>query len=143
MKKVIVLGATGHTAREIITRLLEQDDVELTLFARNAKRLSGFQGERVHVVEGDARNLDDLKAAIRGQDVVISAMGGLDLGNLTEGVVQVPGNACVSAQASAPGRTQSSLQHGVIWQPTHHVIWRWEALLRREIAIRRTLSRVQ
>lgn len=89
MKKVVVLGANGHTASEIISRLLEQDDVELTLFARNAKRLSGFHGGRTYVVEGDARNLDDLKAAIGGQDVVISAMGGMDLGNLTEGVVQV------------------------------------------------------
>lgn len=89
MKKIIVLGAYGHTAREIIARLLEQDDVELTLFARNAKRLQGLKGEHVHVVEGDARDPDTLKAAIQGQDVVISAMGGMDLGDLTESVVQV------------------------------------------------------
>ena len=50
MKKVIVLGANGHTAREIITRLLEQDDVELTLFARQATRLADLKGERVRVV---------------------------------------------------------------------------------------------
>ncbi|SMF98370.1 hypothetical protein [Burkholderia singularis] len=36
MKKVILLGANGHTAREIIPRLMAQGDVELTLFARNA-----------------------------------------------------------------------------------------------------------
>lgn len=36
MKQVIVPGANGHTAREIIPRLLEQDDVELPLFVRNA-----------------------------------------------------------------------------------------------------------
>lgn len=89
MKKVILLGANGHTAREIIPRLLEQVDVELTLFARSAKRLNGFTGKRVHRVDGDARRLEDLEAAIQGQDVVVSAMGGMDLGNLTEGVVQV------------------------------------------------------
>jgi uncharacterized protein YbjT (DUF2867 family) len=89
MKKVVLLGANGHTAREIIRHVLEQDDVELTLFARHAKRLSGFQGKHVHVIEGDARKFTDLHAAIRGQDVVISAMGGEDLGDVTEGVVQV------------------------------------------------------
>ena len=89
MKKVIVLGANGHTAREIISRLLEQEDVELTLFARNARRLNGFKGERIRMIEGDARNPDALEAAIKGQDIVVNAMGGMDLGDLTEGVVQV------------------------------------------------------
>jgi len=89
MKRVLLLGANGHTAREIIARLLKQDDVALTLFARNARHLSSFKGERVHVVEGDARHLDDLKKAIEGQDIVVSAMGGMDLGDLTEGVVRV------------------------------------------------------
>lgn len=87
MKKVIVLGANGHTAREIVTRLLEQDDVELTLFARKAARLSGFD-KRVRVIEGDAANVKALTQAIAGQDIVVNAMGGMALGDLTEGVVQ-------------------------------------------------------
>lgn len=91
MKKVILLGATGETAREIIPRLLEQDDVELTLFARQANRLNGVAGDRVHVVEGDAGNSDALKKALGSQHIVISAMGGMDLGDLTEGVVDVMG----------------------------------------------------
>lgn len=69
MKKVILLGANGHTGGEITPRLLEQDDVELTLFARNAKHLDGFKGARVHAVEGDAHNRDDPKKAVQGQDI--------------------------------------------------------------------------
>lgn len=89
MKQVIVLGANGHTAREIIARLLEQKDVELTLFARRAERLRDYNGKGVHVIEADARDLIALREAIRRQDIVINAMGGMELGDLTEGVVKV------------------------------------------------------
>lgn len=89
MNKVILLGANGSTAREIIPRLLEQDDVELTLFSRHVVRLRDVTNKRVQTVEGDARSLDALCHAIKGQDIVISAMGGADLGDTTEGVVRV------------------------------------------------------
>ncbi|MGC4029326.1 MAG: SDR family oxidoreductase [Steroidobacteraceae bacterium] len=90
MKRVVLLGASGYTAREIIPRLLEQDDVELTLFARRAAgRLRDLRGERVRVFEGDAQDTDALKEAIKGQDIVVSAMGGMDLGDLTQRVVEV------------------------------------------------------
>ncbi|MFT3688442.1 SDR family oxidoreductase [Paenirhodobacter sp.] len=89
MKKVIILGANGGTAREIVPRLLGQGDVELTLFARHPQRLRHLEGPHAHAVAGDARNRDDLKRAIQGQDIVISAMGGMDLGDKIEGVVAV------------------------------------------------------
>ena len=83
MKNVVLLGANGHTSREIIPRLLEQDDVRLTLFLRHAERLKRLEDGRIRIVEGDARKLDDLKTAIEGQDIVISTMGGMDLGEKT------------------------------------------------------------
>lgn len=88
MKKVILLGAHGRTAREILVRLLTQDDVELTLFARDVRRLREFESKHVKLFEGDARNPEDLKAALNGQDIVISALGGMDLGDLTETIVE-------------------------------------------------------
>jgi uncharacterized protein YbjT (DUF2867 family) len=89
MKNVLILGANGGTAREIIPRLLEQDDVKLTLFLRDAGRMQGYRSDRVDVVEGDARNPDDLSAAIRGQHIVVSTMGGMDLGEKTATLVAV------------------------------------------------------
>lgn len=88
MKHIVLLGANGHTAREIIPRLLEQDDVVLTLFLRRVERMKDLEGERVRIVEGDATNGDDLRQAVKDQDVVISAMGGMDLGDKTEAVVK-------------------------------------------------------
>jgi len=88
MKKVVLLGANGLSARKILVRLLAQDDVDLTLFARNVRRLREFESKRVKLFEGDARNPEDLKAAIIDQDIVISALGGMDLGDLTETIVE-------------------------------------------------------
>lgn len=79
MKKVILIGANGSTSKEIIPRLLEQDDVKLTLFLRRASRMQDMQSDRVDVVEGDAARPADLTRAIRGHEIVISTMGGMDL----------------------------------------------------------------
>lgn len=89
MKNVVLLGANGHTSQEIIPRLLEQDDVRLTLFLRRAQRLQHLKSDRVRVFEGDARKRDELREALRGQGIVISTMGGMDLGDKMETVVQV------------------------------------------------------
>ncbi|WP_237561398.1 SDR family oxidoreductase [Frateuria defendens] len=87
MKNVILIGANGRTSREIIPRLLEQDDVRLTLFLRRASRLQFLQSDRVRLVEGDATNMADLREAIRGQDIVVSTMGGMDLDVKTANIV--------------------------------------------------------
>ncbi|SEJ29821.1 Putative NADH-flavin reductase [Azotobacter beijerinckii] len=88
MKNVILIGANGSTSKEIIPRLLEQDDVKLTLFLRRASRMQHMQSDRVNVVEGDAAELADLTRAIRGQDIVISTMGGMDLDAKTANIVK-------------------------------------------------------
>lgn len=88
MKNVILIGAHGSTSKEIIPRLLEQEDVKLTLLLRRANRMRDMQSDRVNVVEGDAANLADLTRAIGGQEIVISTMGGMDLDAKTANIVQ-------------------------------------------------------
>lgn len=88
MKNVILIGASGSTSKEIIPRLLEKDDVKLTLFLRRASRMQNMQSDHVNVVEGDAASLADLTRAIRGQDIVISTMGGMDLDAKTANIVR-------------------------------------------------------
>ncbi|WP_416465273.1 NAD(P)H-binding protein [Pseudomonas sp. LFS044] len=89
MKNVLLLGANGHTSREIIPRLLEQNDVHLGLFLRRAERLKYLARECVDIIEGDARDPESLKKAIQGQDIVICTMGGMDLGEKIRTVVHV------------------------------------------------------
>ncbi len=88
MKNVILIGANGHTSKEIIPRLLAQKDVKLTLFLRRASRMQDMQSDRAAVVEGDASNLTDLTRAISGQEIVISTMGGSDLAQKTDNILQ-------------------------------------------------------
>lgn len=88
MKHVILIGANGGTSGAIIPRLLEQEDVRLTLFLRSARRLQHLKSDRVDVVDGDATNMSDLRKAIRGQDIVVSTMGGTDLDVKTANVVR-------------------------------------------------------
>jgi uncharacterized protein YbjT (DUF2867 family) len=88
MKNVILIGAHGSTSKEIIPRLLEQDDVKLTLFLRRASRMQNMQSDRVNVVEGDATSLANLTRAIRGHEIVISTMGGMDLDAKTANIVR-------------------------------------------------------
>lgn len=88
MKNVILIGANGHTSREIIPRLQEQQDVRLTLFLRRANRMQSRKSDRVDIVEGDARNIDDLRRAVKGQEIVVSTLGGMDLDATTANIVQ-------------------------------------------------------
>lgn len=42
----------------------------------------------MRVFEGNAKSLEDLRLAVKGQDFVISALGGSDLGKMTENLVK-------------------------------------------------------
>ena len=88
MKNVVLIGANGSTAKEIIPRLLEQEDVQLSLFMRFANRRQNIQSNRAHVLGGDATCLADLMQAIRGHETVISTLGGMDLADKTANIVK-------------------------------------------------------
>lgn len=88
MKNVIVIGANGRSARQVITRLSEQDDVALTLFLRRPERIADIAPEGARLVDGDAHDLEALRSALRGQDAVIVALGGADLDETTANVVR-------------------------------------------------------
>lgn len=86
MKKVLVLGAGGTIARQVIALLAMEADVELTLFARSASRLRSPPAN-ARVVEGDVLNYDQLKAAVTGQDIVYANLSG-DLGTMAQNIVR-------------------------------------------------------
>ncbi len=77
MRNVLVLGAHGQIARVATDLFLEKPDVRLTLYLRNARRLSGLAGDdRVRVVDGDVLDAAKLEAAVAGQDVVYANLSG-------------------------------------------------------------------
>jgi len=70
--KLIVLGGTGGTGRQIVQQALEADH-DVTVVARNPAKVA--QQPRLRIVAGDAADTAKMIDAMRGQDAVISALG--------------------------------------------------------------------
>jgi len=68
--KVLVLGATGRTGRQVVRRARARGH-DVTALVRDPAALDGTDG--VRVVTGDVR--DAAAQAVSGQDAVISALG--------------------------------------------------------------------
>lgn len=71
--KMLVLGGTGGTGSLVVQQALENGD-EVTVFARDAAKVTR-QHERLRVATGDATDRAALTNAMRGHDIVISAIG--------------------------------------------------------------------
>jgi len=76
MTKILILGANGQLARNTIPFFLNQPDVKLTLYLRQANRLTNPDPDRVTIVEGDVLDIDTLKPAMQGQEVVYANLAG-------------------------------------------------------------------
>jgi len=87
MKNVLILGAGGNIAGKVIDMLLKEDNIRLTLFLRNACRLKNHETTNCSIVEGDALNLNDVKNAMAGIDVVYASLAG-DLENMAKNIVR-------------------------------------------------------
>ena len=69
---ILVLGATGGTGRLIVRQALAQGHI-VTALVRSPDKAGDLGGARL--VTGDARDEASLRTAVRGQDVVVSALG--------------------------------------------------------------------
>jgi uncharacterized protein YbjT (DUF2867 family) len=76
MPKILILGANGQLARHTTPFFLKHPDVHLTLYLRRANRLKNPDPSRVTIVEGDVLDVETLKAAMQGQDVIYANLAG-------------------------------------------------------------------
>ncbi|MBS0941889.1 MULTISPECIES: NAD(P)H-binding protein [Leuconostoc] len=69
---ILILGAAGQISQQLTTRLLNETDTNLTLFARNAeKRLSMYKNNNhVRLISGEFEDESLLAESMQGQDVV-------------------------------------------------------------------------
>lgn len=86
MKNVIILGASGTIARHVIDILVKKEDINLTLFLRNKSRLRNKDISGCHIIEGNVLDLNQLKEAITGQDLVYANLAG-DLEAMAKNIV--------------------------------------------------------
>ncbi len=84
---LLIFGATGGTGCELVKQALALGNV-VTAFVRDSAKLD-IQHPSLKVVEGDVTDTATLEEAVKGQDVVLSALGSSSLKKnpaLTEGV---------------------------------------------------------
>lgn len=70
--KILVLGATGGTGRQIVKQALARGH-QVTALVRSPQKSGDLNG--VRLVVGEAREAKVLREALRGQDAVVSALG--------------------------------------------------------------------
>lgn len=71
-KNVLVLGATGGTGKLIVSEALARGH-SVTALVRSPEKAGDLKGARL--VTGDARDVNALRSALEGQDLVVSALG--------------------------------------------------------------------
>jgi putative NADH-flavin reductase len=71
--KVLVVGATGGTGRQIISQAIERGH-SVTAFVRAPDPLKVF-GDRIVVIQGNLLNRSELKRVLEGRDAVLSSFG--------------------------------------------------------------------
>jgi uncharacterized protein YbjT (DUF2867 family) len=87
MKNVIILGASGNIAKQVIDILAKRDDIKLTLFLRNKSRLRNMDVFKCRIIEGNVLDFNQLKEAIAGQDIVYANLAG-DLESMAKNIVK-------------------------------------------------------
>ena len=86
MRNVLLLGATGTAGSALTRKLLADTDCHLTLFSRHAGEMYNAS-DRISVINGDAENIAELKAAMPGQDIVYCAISGDMLPQIAQNIV--------------------------------------------------------
>ncbi len=71
--KILILGSTGPTGQQLLTRALDQQH-EVTALVRNPSKLS-LQHQNLKIIKGDVLDNQVLLTAVKGQQAVISALG--------------------------------------------------------------------
>lgn len=125
---VVVFGATGGTGR----CLLEQARAaghRVTAFVRDAAKLAAYPG--LYVVQGDARDYNDVAHAVAGQDAVLCALGGRaalrsrrSMSPANQVCFQSTQQIVVAMQALGVRRLIAVTMHGICESQAHSGIWR-------------------
>ena len=91
---ILVLGAAGKTGRQVVAQALAAGQT-VTAFVRDPEKLDRADAL---VAVGDARSVDDLRNALRGQDGVISTLGSM---NASQKLIENSTEALLEAMAGA------------------------------------------
>lgn len=86
MTNILIIGATGTVGSTTRQYFLDHSSDQLTLMARNTRRLGTLDGTRERAVTGSVTDAAALQTALAGQDVVFAALSG-DLKTMAQALV--------------------------------------------------------
>jgi len=87
MKNVLVIGASGNIASQVIDMIVGNNDIQLTLFVRNKNRLKTRNVKNARIVEGDCLNLNDVQSIMTDVNIVYANLAG-DLEHMVKNIVK-------------------------------------------------------
>src|SRR5437870_5616111 len=71
--RILIIGATGGTGRELVRQALEQGH-QVTALVRKPKKMK-LEHPNLRVVKGNVRDYDSIESAMREQSAVLCALG--------------------------------------------------------------------
>ena len=69
MMNILLTGATGYIGSQLKEKLLQDENVKLRLFVRNASKVKSSEDSRITVYEGSTFDKDSLQKALSGMNV--------------------------------------------------------------------------
>lgn len=78
--KCVVTGAAGHIGNVLVRKLIEKG-YEVTAFVVKEEDKKNLENLKIDYVVGDVRNIEDLKKAFQGADMVFHLAGIIEIGN--------------------------------------------------------------
>ena len=100
--RLLIFGASGKTGQHLVSQALEQGHV-VTAFARTPAKIK-FQHQNLNVVQGDIADYSLVETAVKGQDVVLSALGAASPFKFDPVVVDGVGNIIKAMEANNVSR---------------------------------------
>lgn len=76
--RVLITGATGYIGRRLKNRLLNNPELHVRVFVRNALKVQEKSRRQIEIVEGDTFNPEKLAQAVKDIDIafyLIHSMG--------------------------------------------------------------------
>ena len=144
--RVLVVGATGGTGRELVQQALAQGH-QVTAFVRDPSRLQ-IEHSNLRMAKGDVLDYATVESAMRGQDAVLSALGhrrffypnriqSEGMRNILKAMeaCEVPRLVCETALGIGSSVGRLGLPHTFFILPLILVFYMWDKLRQEQLII--------
>jgi putative NADH-flavin reductase len=132
---ILIVGATGRTGQAVLRQALAAGH-DVTAFGRSAPP----QTAGLTFVAGDPRKPDDLSAAMKGQDAVVSCLG--QRSSADHDLLALAAKAILQAMTAADVRRLVVVSQGLLAKSVNPAVFALRVILKRHVADSRAMERL-